>query len=89
MYLTLESTERPVLSAKAKKIVGSRPVYKLSMKDKTGKKITWLKKGKVIIEVRYKPSKREEKTICCLPDQSKRKCEKDCDCAQQYKDKKN
>ena len=59
--LTLESTERPVLSAKAKKIVGSRPVYKLSMKDKTGKKITWLKKGKVIIEVRYKPSKTEKK----------------------------
>ena len=61
VYLTLESTERPVLSAKAKKIVGSRPVYKLSMKDKTGKKITWLKKGKVIIEVRYKPSKTEKK----------------------------
>lgn len=61
VYLTLESTERPVLSAKAKKIVGSRPVYKLSMKDKTGKKITWLKKGKVIIEVRYKPSKAEKK----------------------------
>lgn len=61
VYLTLESTERPVLSAKAKKIVGGRPVYKLSMKDKTGKKITWLKKGKVIIEVRYKPSKTEKK----------------------------
>lgn len=61
VYLTLESTERPVLSAKAKKIVGSRPVYKLYMKDKTGKKITWLKKGKVIIEVRYKPSKTEKK----------------------------
>lgn len=61
VYLTLESTERPVLSAKAKKIVGSRPVYKLSMKDKTGKKIIWLKKGKVIIEVRYKPSKTEKK----------------------------
>ena len=61
VYLTLESTERPVLSAKAKKIVGSRPVYKLSMKDKTGKKITWLKKGKVIIEVRYKPLKTEKK----------------------------
>jgi hypothetical protein len=61
VYLTLESTERLVLSAKAKKIVGSRPVYKLSMKDKTGKKITWLKKGKVIIEVRYKPSKTEKK----------------------------
>ena len=61
VYLTLESTERPVLSAKAKKIIGSRPVYKLSMKDKTGKKITWLKKGKVIIEVRYKPSKTEKK----------------------------
>ena len=61
VYLTLESTERPVLSAKAKKIVGNRPVYKLSMKDKTGKKITWLKKGKVIIEVRYKPSKTEKK----------------------------
>ena len=61
VYLTLESTERPVLSAKAKNIVGSRPVYKLSMKDKTGKKITWLKKGKVIIEVRYKPSKTEKK----------------------------
>jgi len=61
VYLTLESTERPVLSAKAKKIIGSRPVYKLSMKDKTGKKIIWLKKGKVIIEVRYKPSKTEKK----------------------------
>lgn len=61
VYLTLESTERPVLSAKAKKIVGNRPVYKLSMKDKTGKKVTWLKKGKVIIEVRYKPSKTEKK----------------------------
>ena len=61
VYLTLESTERPVLSAKAKKIVGNRPVYKLSMKDKTGKKITWLKKGKVIIEVRYKLSKTEKK----------------------------
>ena len=61
VYLTLESTEQPVLSAKAKKIVGGRPVYKLSMKDKTGKKITWLKKGKVIIEVRYKPSKTEKK----------------------------
>lgn len=61
VYLTLESTERPVLSAKAKKIVGGRPVYKLSMKDKTGKKIIWLKKGKVIIEVRYKPSKTEKK----------------------------
>lgn len=61
VYLTLERTERPVLSAKAKKIVGSRPVYKLSMKDKTGKKITWLKKGKVIIEVRYKPLKTEKK----------------------------
>ena len=61
VYLTLESTERPVLSAKAKKIIGRRPVYKLSMKDKTGKKITWLKKGKVIIEVRYKPSKTEKK----------------------------
>lgn len=61
VYLTLESTERPVLSSKAKKIVGGRPVYKLSMKDKTGKKITWLKKGKVIIEVRYKPSKTEKK----------------------------
>ena len=61
VYLTLESTERPVLSAKAKKIVGSRPVYKLSTKDKTGKKITWLKKGKVIIEVRYKPLKTEKK----------------------------
>ena len=61
VYLTLESTERPVLSAKAKKIVGSRPVYKLSMKDKTGKRITWLKKGKVIIEVRYKPLKTEKK----------------------------
>lgn len=61
VYLTLESTERPVLSAKAKKIVGSRPVYKLSMKDKTGKKITWLKKGKVIIEVRYKLLKTEKK----------------------------
>lgn len=31
------------------------------MKDKTGKKITWLKKGKVIIEVRYKPLKTEKK----------------------------
>lgn len=61
VYLTLESTERPALSAKAKKIIGSRPVYKLSMKDKTGKKIIWLKKGKVIIEVRYKPSKTEKK----------------------------
>lgn len=76
VYLTLESTERPVLSAKAKKIIGSRPVYKLSMKDKTGKKIIWLKKGKVIIEVRYKPSKTEKKNDMLLAGSVKKEMRK-------------
>lgn len=61
VYLTLESTDRPALSSKAKKIIGSRPVYKLSMKDKTGRKIVRLKKGKITVEVRYKPSRTGKK----------------------------
>ena len=54
------NVDKTKLSDKAKKLIGKHPVYDLRISDKSGTKITKLRKGKVTISIPYKLGKKEK-----------------------------
>lgn len=60
-YLKADRIGKNILSSKAKKIVGNRPIYDLAIIGANKKQLTNLKKGKITVEIPYTPSKKEKK----------------------------
>ena len=58
--VTITATPVTKLSDTAKKLIGSRPVYDIAIKDSTGKIVSDLKKGAATLGIPYKPTASEK-----------------------------